>query len=118
MSIAQLAELQPEPVAELENVCEVARRVADSKLLTLCLGRAEAMLSRSGWTEPQGLGKRELAYLDFTEQFVTSVSTVSDGQVAKLLDHDPPEAVYAFIGALYALEMRHRLDLVSSAVLA
>lgn len=116
-SLEKLRELRPEPVAELDKVREIARETGDRELLDLCLARARAMLERSRWIEPGELGARERVYLDFTEQFVTAVSNVSDEQVEALLDHDSPEDVYNFIGSLYALEMVRRLEIVSGEVL-
>ena len=115
--LEKLRELRPEPVTELEKVEEIARETADRELLDLCISRAKAILERSEWTEPDELEARERAYLDFTEQFVTAVGSVSDEQVAALLQHDSPEDVYNFIGSLYALEMVQRLEIVSGEVL-
>ncbi len=116
--------------------------VSDPALLELCRLRAAAMLGASdalAWRSPIALAAgldeakvaalddwadapcfdaREHAYLDFTEQFVTSVSHVSDEQIAALCAHDAERDVATFITALYALEFTTRVALVSSAVLS
>jgi len=114
----RLRELHPDGIAELERTLSVARRSTDPELLDLCAGRVDAMLLAVPFEDPEGLAPRERAYLEFTEQFVTSVSTVLDAQIAALLEHATPEEVYEFIGALYVLEMARRVEIVSSAVIA
>jgi hypothetical protein len=116
--IDRLMELQPDPTAKLVRLNEVAREQTDPELFELCTDRAFAMIEGRRTARPAGLGDRESAYLDFTEQFVTSVGTISDAQVEALLAEDSPEAVYAFAGALYAAEMTRRVEIVSKAVLA
>jgi len=117
MTTARLRELHPEGIAELERALAVARRSTDPELLDLCARRVDAMLAGTGFDDPDGITARERAYLDFTEQFVISVSTVSDAQVDALLEHSTPEEVYGFIGALYVTEMARRVEIVSGAVL-
>ena len=112
----------------------------DPQLLELCRLRVAALLrdeDASQWRSPPataaGLdeGKvdaledwrssplfdaRERAYIDFTEQFVTSVRHVSDEQVAALCAHDDDESVREFVSALYALETIQRAALVSTTI--
>jgi hypothetical protein len=115
--IDRLMELQPDPAAKLIRLNGVAREQIDPELFALCTDRAFAMIERDGTGRPADVTAREGAYLDFTEQFVTSVGTISDAQVDALLAEDSPEDVYAFAGALYAAEMTHRAEIVSKAVL-
>ena len=112
-----LARLQPDAGAELERVNAVARATADPELLELCRRRAESMLVGGPWDDSVPRTAREQAFLAFTEQFVTAVSSVSDADVDALLDHASPEEVYAFIGSLYVVEMTCRVDLVAAEVL-
>ena len=115
--IDRLMELQPDPTTKLVRLNEVAREQVDPKLFALCTDRAFAMIEGRQAERPAGLDDRESAYLDFTEQFVTSVGTISDAQVDALLAEDSPEDVYAFAGALYAAEMTRRAEIDSEAVL-
>jgi len=116
--------------------------VSDPVLLELCRLRAAAMLGATdalAWRSPVALAagldeakvaalgdwaaapcfdERDRAYLDYTEQFVTSVSHVSDAQIAALCAHDSERDVAVFISALYALEFTTRVALVSGAVLS
>lgn len=114
----RLAELHQEGVAELKRVNAIARESTDPALLALCHGRAAAMLTAARWDEPPGLGDHERAFLDFTEQFVTSVSHISDADVERLLEYASAEEIYRFIGSLYVLEMTTRVELVAREVLA
>ena len=115
--IDRLMELQPDPAAKLVRLNQVAREQTDPKIFTLCTDRAFAMIEGQGTEPPADPSARERAYLDFTEQFVTSVGTISDAQVDALLAEDSPEDVYAFAGAIYAAEMTRRVEIVSNAVL-
>ena len=115
--IKGLMDLQPDSAAKLVRLNRVAREHVDRDLFALCTDRAFAMIEGAGTDRPAEVSDRESAYLDFTEQFVTSVGTVSDGQVDALLAEDSPEDVYAFAGALYAAEMTRRVEIVSRAVL-
>ena len=57
------------------------------------------------------------AFIAFTEQFATSVSTLTDAQVARLLESASEDEVYGFVNALYVLDMSRRLDLVVGRIL-
>jgi hypothetical protein len=135
----RLRELQPGPSAKLERANAVARESTDPALLELCRclvvtlldpganprsSRGEApeieaaKLSALGnWANSAAFSPLERAALDYTEQFMTSVSTMSDDQVEALRAHLDDAAVYAFAAALYVIEMTERLRMVSGAVL-
>lgn len=113
----RLRQLQPAAGAALADLERVAWESTDPELLQLCRDRATTMLRGETNEEPGAAGPREQAYLDFTEQFVTSVSTISDEQIEALLEYSSPNEIYAFAGALYALEMSERVHLVAAAVL-
>jgi alkylhydroperoxidase family enzyme len=115
--IDRLMELQPDSATKLIRLNQVASEQIDPELFALCTGRAFAMIEGDRTGRPADLTERESAYLDFTEQFVTSVGTISDAQVEALQAQDSAEDVYAFAGALYAAEMTRRVEIVSAAVL-
>jgi hypothetical protein len=117
VEIERLMELKPDPAAKLARLNEVAREQVDPQLFALCTGRAFAMIEGDATPRPDDLSERESDYLDFTEQFVTSVGSISDAQVEALVEADSAEDVYAFAGALYAAEMTRRVEIVSKAVL-
>ena len=134
-----LRSLQPEGVAELTLVNKAARESTDPELLELCRCLIVAMLEENPFhrvDDPvvSSLGQDKIAALDdraesvafspleraaleFTEQFVISVSTMSDEQVEALRAHLGDEKTYAFAAALYVIEMTERLRIVSCAVL-
>ena len=112
----------------------------DPALLELCLRRVRAMLGSGargddaqraraaglgeaklaaldGWRDSEHFTAREHAHLHFTEQFVTSVGSVSAEQVGELLRHGDARAVYSFTAALYVVELTERVTLAARATL-
>jgi len=77
----------------------------------------ECALSVADWRDDARLSAADRAYLAFTEQFVTSVPHISPDEIEALLEHSDPERVYAFIEALYLMEMTERVDIVMRAAL-
>lgn len=111
-----LAPLHPEGAEALRDANDVARRATDRDLLELCLDHADALLSgREPARAPRG--ERERAFVEFAEQYATSVASVSERQVAALREHASDEEVYAFICSLYVREMTRRVELVAAEVL-
>jgi hypothetical protein len=136
---ARLHDLQPTASAQLARANDAAWDATDPALLELCRGLVLKMLeagaaSHAGravtpaidppklaalgnWASSDVFSPLERAALGFTEQFVLSVSSVSDEQVEALRAHLDDEAVYNFAAALYLVEMTERLKLVSRAVI-
>ena len=135
-----LRKLHPEGALALEHMNLIARDAIDSELLELCRLRVLAMLGcpepepsvapeprwhiessklaeLSQWDRSGRFSSAERAHLAITEQFVTSVRDVADGDVAALLEHRTPEDVHSFISALYVVEMTQRLEMALSAVM-
>lgn len=139
MSIESLGRLQPEASAALERMNNIAWAAADPELLELCRCLIVTMLeARSGeqdtgasvpglsadktaaianWRTSDAFSPLERAALDFTEQFVISVSSVTDEQVEALRSILGDEKTYAFAAAIYVVEMTERLHIVAGAVL-
>lgn len=138
----RLAAVAGPAVAELDTLHGAVWELApDPVILELCRLRVAALLGAdeaARWRSPIAVGAgldeakvatleewhvspyfdaRERAYLDFTEQFVTSVKHVSDAQIASLCAHDSEVNVCAFVSALYVLELTQRVALVSASVL-
>jgi alkylhydroperoxidase family enzyme len=137
----RLHELHPEGAEALAEFAAAAWAGTEPTMLELCRLRVAGMLEneparrwRSDEARAAGLDSRkadavddwersdlftpsERAHLAFTEQFVISVSSVTEEQIDALLEHEPPDAVHAFISALYALEMSQRLDMVARATI-
>ena len=111
--------LQPNSSNELQNIIGLAQQSTDPELLALCTSYIEAALRCVDWQPPAaGLAARERAFIDFTEQFVSSVGTMEDDQVTRLLDFATADEVYAFIHAIYIADMALRLEIVGREVLA
>jgi alkylhydroperoxidase family enzyme len=116
-------ELAPDPatlelcrlrIARLLGSVEALRWRAEAVTGVLDEDKVDAL---DEWESSARFDARERAYLDFTEQFVTSVRHIDDAQVAALCAHDTAADVCAFIDALYVLELTQRVDLVAAAVL-
>ena len=115
---ARLKALHPDAAGELKNIDDMSLEVTDPALLALCTGYMEAAMRCRNWQPPEGgLTDRERAFLDFTEQFVTSVSTLGEAAVTRLLDFATADEVYAFVHAMYVTDMTLRLQIVGQEVL-
>lgn len=109
---ARLASLHPEGAVQLARINQLAFEATDPALLDLCAGYIDSLLQDQSWVPPHSLTPREQVFVAFTEQFVTSVSTLADTQVERLLEFASEDEVYGFVNALYVLDMSRRLDLV------
>jgi len=131
--------LQPEASAALARMNATAWEASDPGLLELCrclivsmLGEeatrraanpaapaptADQLAALGAWRASDVFSPLERAALEFTEQFVVSVSSVTDEQVEALRSRLGDEKTYAFAAALYVIEMSERLRIVSAAVL-
>jgi alkylhydroperoxidase family enzyme len=125
-----LRDHHPEGAKELERLNAAAWASADPALLELCRLRIAQMLNNGvalagvdeaklaeldRWEVSTAFTDAERAFLAFTEQFVISVSSVTQEQVDALLEYASPEDVRSFTAALYAVELSQRLDLVARA---
>jgi alkylhydroperoxidase family enzyme len=129
-----LEALHPEGARELGRLYGVARESADPELLELCHVRIASMLGHerteewisqpspglgddklrhiNDWRTSDAFTPAERAHLAFTEQFVMSVSDLTAADIDSLLAFEDQNQVYAFITALYVVEMTLRLDMV------
>jgi hypothetical protein len=115
----RLQTLQPDIASQLDNIMQLAPKATDASLLDLCSGYIDAALRHRHWSPPErALTEREQAFIAFTEQFTSSVGTMSDQQVERLLRFASADEVYAFINAIYVTDMSRRLELVAGRVLA
>jgi hypothetical protein len=113
----RLASLHPEGAAQLARINQLVLEATDPALLELCAGCIDSLLQDNAWVPPHHLTSRQQAFIAFTEQFATSVSTLTDAQVARLLESASEDEVYGFVNALYVLDMSRRLDLVVGRIL-
>ncbi len=115
----RLEALQPDTTAHLQRINQLSREGLDGPLFALCEGCLDAALRGELWRPPAGgLDERQRAFIDFTEQFASSVSTLQAEQVSRLLDFASADEVYGFVHALYVADMTRRLELVAGEVLA
>lgn len=136
-----LREAAPEATQNLDALIEVAWKSADPVELELCRLRIASMLGDTvgsarrtvaataagldeqrialldRWWESPAFSPRERARLAYTEQFVTSVSSMGDEEIEALLAEDDHVQVYEFTMAIYVLEMTTRADMMIRAVL-
>jgi len=102
---APIARLQPEPAALLQR----AQELSQADRLDDCRAVIQAILDGSDYTAPTD------PRLVFAEQFAFSVGSVTDAQVAAL--GMPDDELWAFVCAIYELDMGLRLQRVAEAVL-
>ena len=117
---------------ELEAAHDAAWRAADHDLLALCRDRVAMLLRHRAsievmppervdllrsWTTSAELGDRERAALEFTEQYVVDVASISDEQAGALRGHLGDDGFATFVNALLVLEQRMTLELGLAAVL-
>ena len=134
-----LSRLQPEATASLTQMKQSAWQATDPELLELCRCLIVAMLEEkapqpltdsvvpglaadkiaalNNWATADIFSPLERAALAYAEQFVISVSAVSEEQVESLRTHLGDEKTYAFAAAVYVIEMTERLRIVSGVVL-
>ena len=108
---ASITRLQPEAAGLLER----AQALAGVDRLALCRAMIEATLFGTEPPSRAGLDARTSAQLDFAEQFAFSVGSITDEQVAAL--EMPDDELWAFVAAIYELDMGLRLQRVAEAVL-
>lgn len=110
----------------LDRANDAAWRATDAALLSLCrnrmamLRRDDATLSAlsaleidqlSRWPNAPEFSDLERAALDFTEQYLIDVASLSDAQVGRLRDHLGDEGLVDFVNALLVVEQRMSLEL-------
>jgi hypothetical protein len=118
-TFTRLENLQPAITAKLRKVIQLATEAAEPNLLELCRTYIDAALRNKNWIPPvRDLTEKEQAFIDFTEQFTSSVGTMSDEQVEILLRFGSADEVYSFVNAIYVTDMSLRLELVARRVLA
>lgn len=115
----------------LDAAHDAAWSATDDELLALCRDRV-AMLLRHEPTvaamtddrrralaspEAAGLSARERAALDFTEQYVIDVASLTDAQVGALREHLGDEGLVDFVNALLVVEQRMSLESIFDGVL-
>jgi hypothetical protein len=100
-----IARLHPEAAARLARAQELSGAAA----LDACRAQIEAVLDGADLPEPAD------ARVAFAEQFAFAVGSVTDEQVAAL--KLPDDERWAFVAAIYELDMGLRLERVAKAVL-
>lgn len=119
-------------LAALDSAYAAAWKATDERLLGLCRDRvamllghsprleemsAEALQSLRAWTTSDVFTPLDRAALDFTEQYVIDVSSMTDAQAEKLRAHVGDEGLASFVNALLVIEQRMTLELSLDSVL-
>jgi hypothetical protein len=100
-----IARLHPEAAALLQR----AQDLSGAARLDACRAQIEAVLDGGDLPSPAD------ARVAFAEQFAVAVGSVTDEQVAAL--DLPDDELWAFVAAIYELDMGLRLQRVAEAVL-
>ncbi len=108
----------PAAVAELDKLGRILDDTSlDPALLALCSDYFAAALAGADWSPSKRLSELETACIDVCEQFMVSVSTMTDPQIGALNEHLSPDEVYNLMCAIYLIEMSRRLDMTLERVL-
>jgi alkylhydroperoxidase family enzyme len=116
----------------LDDAYAAAWKATDEELLAVCRDRVAMLLghtrtldamsvddkkSLSAWSSSEAFTQRERAALDFTEQYVVDVASISNDQAIALREHLGDEGLVSFVNALLVMEQRMTLELAFEGVL-
>ena len=110
---AAITRLHPEAAGLLAR----AQELAGADRLALCRRALEATLFGAAPPPTDGLDALTLAQLEFAEQFAVDVGGISGAQVEALRAGMSDDELWAFVAAIYELDMGLRLARVAEAVL-
>lgn len=122
---------ETDSLAALDAAWDAAWQATDPDLLSLCRDRVAILLrhrptldamsdERHGAlvsSSRNGLTDVERAVLDFTEQYVIDVASLSDAQVESVRGHLGDEGLADFVNALLVVEQRMSLETIFDGVL-
>ncbi len=116
----------------LDDAYTAAWNATDEELLAVCRDRVAMLLghthtldamsvddqkSLSAWSTSEAFTPCERAALDFTEQYVVDVASMSNNQAIALREHLGHEGLVSFVNALLVIEQRMTLELAFEGVL-
>jgi hypothetical protein len=116
----------------LDAAYAAAWAATDAELLTLCRNRmamllrhqptldqltADATQALAAWPSSTTLTDLQRAALEFTEQYIIDVASLSDAQADALRKHLDDAEFATFVNALLVVEQRMSLELVLAGVL-
>jgi hypothetical protein len=104
--------MNAEAQAALERMVDEAWKATDPNVLARCRHRIRELF---GVENPAPRDDND-PYLELTDQFVRSVSGVTNEQIEALRRLGDDESVFAFVAALYVVDMSERLDLVLATI--
>ncbi len=108
----------PEALSELDRLTNTLDGSSlDPALLELCQSYFRTSLAGQTWSAKRDLSDLESDCIKVCEQFMVSVASMSDEQLAALSRHMSADDVYNLMYAIYVLEMSERLKLVLKGVL-
>ena len=108
----RLREYHPGAIAEIDRLEHVLDDTSlDPDLLALCARYFDTTLRGGSWSPPEPLSELESSVLNVCEQFMLSVSAISDEQVAALNARLSADDVYNLMSAIYLIEMSTRLNI-------
>ena len=108
----------PEAVTELGRLEETLDGSSlDPALLDLCQRYFATSLAGGTWSADRDMTELESDCIRVCEQFMVSVASMTDEQVAALSRHLSADDVYNLMYAIYLIEMSERLRLVLKGVL-
>lgn len=135
----RLRSLQPECARDFDAMRRQAWQDTDATMLELCRARVAQLLGAdaaerspapvavslppewlaelSDWAASSAFDDAQRAHLAVTEQYVTAVGDLAGSLIDSLLALGTEAEVYAFLAALYVVEMELRMQLAARALL-
>ena len=108
-----LQQHHPEALQELDHLAaSLDASSIDPELMELCRAFFASSLRGDAFSPNRELSELETDCLAMCEQFMVSVSTMSEEQVAALARHLGADDLYVLMYAVYLLEMSERLNLM------
>jgi alkylhydroperoxidase family enzyme len=116
----------------LDAAFGAAWKATDVELLSICRDRVAMLLGHAGvleemsadeqkslsaWSASDAFTERERAALDFTEQYIVDVASMSNDQANALREHLGDEGLVSFVNAILVIEQRMTLELAFDGVL-
>ena len=118
--LARVATLDADIATLLHRTLDAVSSVIGARLADLIGHRVALLLgdeaAASTWSSIGPLSVAEVACLQLVDQFVVSVSAITDQEVEAVAEQFPDTQLYGIVAALYVIEMAHRVDLALAAV--
>jgi hypothetical protein len=112
--MARTLQGHPAVLEALTSAHDAAWKAVDPDILELCRRRIAALLGNEVEDGPEPESAAQRACLEFAEQFVIDVASLSDAQAEAVGKELGGDGLSSFVNALLVIEQRQRLQLAWS----